>query len=63
MLCFITIFFIVFSSCRIKVKRPFHETYAPVICNHAPRPDGGGGGGGGKGGSRAKEPFLILLLI
>ena len=34
------LFFITFSSCCIKVKRLFHESYAPVICNHGPRPVG-----------------------
>ena len=28
---------IIFSSCCIREKQPFHETYAPVICNHGPQ--------------------------
>ena len=41
LLLFVLLFF---SSCCIKVKRPYHETYAPVICNHAPARPGGGRG-------------------
>ena len=48
---------IIFSSCCIKVKRLFHETYAPVICNHGPQ------NWGRAGDSRASEPFFFYFYI
>ena len=53
---FITIIFIIFSSCCINVKRLFHETYAPVICNHGPQT------WGRAGDSRASEPLFYFYI-
>ena len=55
---FITIIFI-FSSLCINLKRLFHETYAPVICNHGPQI--WGRAGDSRGDKRANEPGFFYF--
>ena len=47
-------FLLLLFLCCIKVERPFHQTSAPVICNHDPQT------WGSVGDIRANEPLFYF---